>query len=206
MKSTAAIDDVLVSRESEDAFHVVVNAGNRETVVRPLAGSITVQLYGMEDLTLDQAMIAVQGLEAAGLPVSLGLDSEGLGNYRFRDIKRDGSTIRLSRTGYTGEDGFECFLPSAQAAAFWQEIAATGITLCGLGARDLLRLEAGTPLYGHEIDRHNNTVPSPPDSASPLVKRAVTSATRPSLKKSPTAVNRCWSASTSPANARPGEG
>jgi aminomethyltransferase len=151
------IDDVLVSREAEDAFHVVVNAGNRETVVARWQAALPSNC-SMEDLTLDQAMIAVQGPEAAGLLVSLGLNSEGLGNYRFRDIKRDGSTIRLSRTGYTGEDGFECFLPSTQAAAFWQEIAATGITLCGLGARDLLRLEAGMPLYGHEIDRQHSPI------------------------------------------------
>lgn len=151
------IDDVLVSREGDSAFHIVVNAGNRETVVSRWQAALPSDCE-LIDLTHEQAMIAVQGPEAAAILKSLSLDSEGLGNYRFRDMTWNDISVRLSRTGYTGEDGFECFLPVNHAEDFWKAVAATSITLCGLGARDLLRLEAGMPLYGHEIDRTHSPV------------------------------------------------
>lgn len=143
-------DDVLVSREGEQAFHVVVNAGNHQKILarwQVLAGHL------LTDLTLDQAMIAVQGPLAAGLLAGLGLDGRQLKYYSFIDLQWSGIPVRLSRTGYTGEDGFECFVPAANAATFYEAVIAAGAVPCGLGCRDTLRLEAGMPLYGHELDR-----------------------------------------------------
>lgn len=148
-------DDVLVSREGEQAFHVVVNAGNHQKILarwQILAGKSLTEL-ALTDLTLTQAMIAVQGPLAAGLLAGLGLDGRRLKYYSFIDLQWSGITIRLSRTGYTGEDGFECFVPAANAAQFYEAVVAAGAVPCGLGCRDTLRLEAGMPLYGHELDR-----------------------------------------------------
>lgn len=145
-------DDVLVSRESTDDWHVVVNASNREKLLELwlpiLPAGVT-----CTDLTYSQAMIAVQGPKAAELLAGLGLDGRALKYYSFADAAWQGTTVRLSRTGYTGEDGFECFVATDRAEALWRAVVAAGAVPCGLGARDTLRLEAGMPLYGNELDR-----------------------------------------------------
>ena len=143
-------DDVLVSRDGEESFHVVVNAGNCEKILtrwQALAGK------SLTDLTRTQAMIAVQGPTSAALLAGMGLDGRHLKYYSFYDGTWSGSPVRLSRTGYTGEDGFECFLPDSIAEKFYEVVVAAGAIPCGLGCRDTLRLEAGMPLYGHELDR-----------------------------------------------------
>jgi aminomethyltransferase len=148
-------DDVLVSREGEQDWHVVVNASNREKLLALWLPQLA-QLPGevvCRDLTATQAMIAVQGPQAPALLAGLGLDGRGLKYYSFLDIAWKGTTVRLSRTGYTGEDGFECFVETTRVVELWQAVVAAGATLCGLGARDTLRLEAGMPLYGNELDR-----------------------------------------------------
>lgn len=148
-------DDVLVSREGDDAFHVVVNAGNHQKILarwQALAGQF-LERQALTDLTLDQAMIAVQGPGAAGLLAGLGLDGRALKYYSFIDLTWSGISVRLSRTGYTGEDGFECFLAANAQERFYEAVVAAGAVPCGLGCRDTLRLEAGMPLYGHELDR-----------------------------------------------------
>jgi len=145
-------DDVLVSREGDQQFHVVVNAGNREKILglwRPaLDGTVS-----LRDLSAEQAMIAVQGPKAPAILAGLGLDPSLLANYAFRDAVWDGTPVRVSRTGYTGEDGAEVFLPAERAADLWRALLAAGVAPCGLGCRDTLRLEAAMPLYGHELDR-----------------------------------------------------
>jgi aminomethyltransferase len=83
----------------------------------------------------------------------MGLDGSALAYYSFVDLPWSGITVRLSRTGYTGEDGFECFLPAADATRFYEAVVAAGAIPCGLGCRDTLRMEAGMPLYGNELDR-----------------------------------------------------
>jgi len=145
-------DDVLVSCESPSAWHVVVNASNRDRVLalwRPaLPAGVT-----LSDLTAEQAMIAVQGPGSGALLAGLGLDGREAKYYAFVDRPWRGTTVRLSRTGYTGEDGYEAFLPVDRVVELWETVRAAGATLCGLGARDTLRLEAGMPLYGNELDR-----------------------------------------------------
>ena len=150
-------DDVLVSREAADRFHVVVNASNREKILALWASQAGDDVI-ITDLTMEQAMFAVQGPDAAGLLADIGLDGQDLGYYRFVDRSVDGTSVRLSRTGYTGEDGFEVFCPADQTEAWWQRVVAAGALPCGLGARDTLRLEAGMPLYGQELDREHTPV------------------------------------------------
>lgn len=144
-------DDVLVSRE-DAAWHVVVNASNREKLLGLWLPELPADVK-LEDLTQREAMLAVQGPTAAALLAGVGLNCTGLPYYGFVDQQWRGVTVRLSRTGYTGEDGYECFIPAERAVELWQAVVAAGALPCGLGARDTLRLEAGMPLYGNELDR-----------------------------------------------------
>ena len=107
-------------------------------------------------------MLAVQGPEAAGLvdqlcPIADGTSPSGLrmftwGTGAWTAGELQGKDVFLGRTGYTGEDGFEMVVDAADAPAAWDLLVSHGATPCGLGARDVLRLEAGLPLHGHEID------------------------------------------------------
>jgi aminomethyltransferase len=144
-------DDVLVGREDAASFHVVVNASNLDKVLalwRDAGPDVAVL-----NLSDAQAMIAVQGPQAVERMAALGLDGRSLRNYSFADVAWRGGTVRLSRTGYTGEDGFECYLDEGQVVVLWQAVIGAGAAPCGLGCRDTLRLEAGMPLYGQELDR-----------------------------------------------------
>lgn len=152
------LDDVLVSRfPIDNSFGLVVNASNREkllTWITPRVGDYDVEF---KDETLDTAMIAVQGPLAISVvdsfigkvqPSSLQYYEVALGTW-------DASPVTVSRTGYTGEDGVELTVPNAIALDVWQQLIAAieplGGCAAGLGARDTLRLEAGMPLYGHEL-------------------------------------------------------
>ncbi len=156
------IDDVLVYHLSNAAggsyYVMVVNAANREKVLRWLE----VRTAGRRDVhTLDVsdawAMLAVQGPRACELlqPCLPELDLAGLRFYRAVETVFDLSGERaagvVSRTGYTGEDGCELMLGAAAAVRAWELLVAAGAAPAGLGARDTLRLEAGMPLYGHEL-------------------------------------------------------
>jgi aminomethyltransferase len=144
------LDDILVYRWS-DSFSAVINASNREKILAWLEqhrdGEVT-----FHDLTFDTTMIAVQGPRAVDLVAGIVNDSVRHLKYyfamplRYRDV--DGF---ISRTGYTGEDGFEVVVPNAVGRLLWEELITRGAVPCGLGARDTLRLEAGMPLYGHEL-------------------------------------------------------
>lgn len=147
-------DDCLVTREGEAAFHVVVNASNLAKVLDLWqAPGLLPDALRLRNLSAEQAMLAVQGPQATAILARIGLDPGELGQYRCRDLAWRGATVRLSRTGYTGEDGCECFLPADRAEELWRAAHEAGAVPCGLGARDSLRLEAGMPLYGHELDR-----------------------------------------------------
>ena len=154
------LDDVLVYRlldAEEHPFHLlVVNAGNRRKIwdwIESHFGDATVQ---MRDQTESTAMIAVQGPRAIELVnPHVDFDLSELRYYRGRTCQFDGQPAVCSRTGYTGEDGCELIVKHADAHAIWTRIleegAAAGVMAAGLGARDTLRLEAGMPLYGHEL-------------------------------------------------------
>ena len=107
------------------------------------------------------ALVAPQGPNAAALVGELtDLDLDAIGNYRSAPGTVAGVECLVARTGYTGEDGFELFCDARRARELWEALMAAGerhgLRPCGLGARDTLRLEAGMPLYGNELDRETN--------------------------------------------------
>ncbi len=148
------IDDVLVYKEA-DAIHVVINASGRITDpahFREHIGAFDVEL---EDVSDEQTMIAIQGPKAKDvLPAVCDVDLSTLKYYRFaRAHLHNGVEVMVSRTGYTGEDGFELFFDVDHAVTIWNALVEAGAKPCGLGARDVCRTEAGMPLYGHEMNR-----------------------------------------------------
>jgi aminomethyltransferase len=150
------IDDLLVYLRAPGEFLVCVNAGNIEKDLawmreRAAAWDVTVT-----DRSSDYGLLAVQGPRAAEIVQSLtGAKLGAVKYYHFAEATVAGSACLASRTGYTGEDGFELYCPAADAAPLAEALLAAGkgrgLELCGLGARDSLRLEAGYPLYGHEL-------------------------------------------------------
>ncbi|MBI4577697.1 MAG: glycine cleavage system aminomethyltransferase GcvT [Planctomycetes bacterium] len=149
------LDDLVVYRLEEIVF-VVCNASNRERVVDWFCGHLSGQRAWVEDRTLDFAMIAVQGPRAlATLGALTATDLGDIGYYHARRGQVAGHGALISRTGYTGEDGFELYVDAPSARLVWDALmeggSAHGVLPVGLGARDTLRLEAAMPLYGHEL-------------------------------------------------------
>ncbi|MCT1828844.1 glycine cleavage system aminomethyltransferase GcvT [Brevibacterium luteolum] len=162
------VDDLITYRIADDEFLVVPNASNTPAVVEALTARaeefrteiVTDAAAEVADESADTALIAVQGpqsqaiLEAAG---GGGGSLDELGYYAWQPLTLDGVEIMLARTGYTGEDGFELYLPNASAEAIWELLFSAAekvdgeVLPCGLAARDSLRLEAGMPLYGNEL-------------------------------------------------------
>jgi aminomethyltransferase len=150
------VDDILVYRDEDEAFMLVVNASNIEKdygwVVSHLPKSLTV-----EDKSLQTALVAVQGPQSEAIMTeALAQDLNEIRYYQFEFSVIDDIPIRLSRTGYTGEDGFEVYVDAARAGEVWDVLfdLTTGIggVPVGLGARDTLRLEMKYCLYGNDID------------------------------------------------------
>lgn len=160
-ESGGILDDVLIDRVAADVFGVVVNASNHAKVVRHFESFLAEQGdVTLVDETERTGMIAVQGPAASGVIEAVCCSDVigGLGYYRAVTAGLDGVEVRLSRTGYTGDDGFEIVCEAEAAVAICDRLlatpvgdVATGPTPCGLGARDTLRLEAAMPLYGHEL-------------------------------------------------------
>jgi aminomethyltransferase len=152
------IDDLIVYRTGDDEFLVVANASNREAVTAAIAGRLTGFDATLDDASMRTALVAIQGPRSRELlQAHCSVDLAPLKYYailRAQVCKRD---AWIARTGYTGEDGFEVFLAWDEAARIWKHLleegASAGLVACGLGARDTLRLEAGMPLYGQELDR-----------------------------------------------------
>ena len=148
------VDDLLVYREFlADHFLLVVNAAN---IDKDFAW-IQEQAKGY-DCRLDNAsprigQIAVQGPEAEKTIIDvLGYkEAAGLSFYTFCDVEYNGERLILSRTGYTGEDGFELYTTCENIVEIWDKLLKAGVQPCGLGCRDTLRFEAGLPLYGDEL-------------------------------------------------------
>ena len=171
-----ALDDAYLYRFTADEYLLVVNAANREADWRYLTDRLAqFPDVRMEDVSASLAMISLQGPSSrAMLQDLLGHDSlpEPLRNA-CRSATVEGMTLLLSRTGYTGEPlGFECFVAAAEAPRLWDLFLAKGAVPVGLGARDTLRLEAGLPLFGHElgVDPAGREIPI---FACPLARFAV---------------------------------
>ena len=154
------IDDVVVYRTNENEYLVVANAGNRFPAFDALSARSARFDVTVTDQSDDVALIAVQGPNALAIvQATAGLDVSGdlpaLKYYRAMGATFHDGTVLLARTGYTGEDGFELYVDVPDAAALWAALAqageAHGLVPAGLASRDTLRLEAGMPLYGHEL-------------------------------------------------------
>jgi aminomethyltransferase len=148
------VDDVLVYRDAS-AVHVVINASGREADPAWFREHAAGRKVEIEDVSDRQTMLALQGPESLGILAKLcDADLASLKYYRFTRGRLLGKHDALvSRTGYTGEDGFELFFAPGAAVAVWEALVAAGGKPIGLGARDVCRTEAGMPLYGHEINR-----------------------------------------------------
>ena len=149
------IDDLLIYRMQPDKFLMVVNAANREKDWN----WITLQARPFEhvevlDISDNIALIAVQGPLAKNVIQSLTAASANELAYYHAvfDVLVRGTTAHLSRTGYTGEDGFELYVAADKSLLLWEALDELGVKPAGLGARDTLRLESRFPLYGHELD------------------------------------------------------
>lgn len=159
------IDDLITYRLAEDEFLVVPNASNSDAVaaeLRERAVNFDVQV---EDQSEETALIAVQGPNAEAILLGMATGSDqaaitSLKYYAADHVELAGLRVLLARTGYTGEDGFELFIGSGDAAQLWKAVTEAGdghgLAPCGLAARDSLRLEAGMPLYGHELGLDTN--------------------------------------------------
>ncbi len=150
-----AIDDVTLYRSDEEQYLLCVNASNRDKVYGWIREKIGPSV-DMTDLSDAFAQVALQGpLSCEVLRPITDMDPAGIEYYNFKECAIRGVPILLSRTGYTGEDGFEIYIPVDMAETVWQTITDSGaadLFPAGLGARDMLRLEKCYPLYGHELD------------------------------------------------------
>ncbi|HEY8863341.1 MAG TPA: glycine cleavage system aminomethyltransferase GcvT [Candidatus Dormibacteraeota bacterium] len=153
------IDDLVVYREAPDRFLVVVNAANREKdsawMRQHLPPGVT-----MEDRTKDMSLIAFQGPRAHAMLPKGSSPTDDIAYFGFRPGEVAGIPALISRTGYTGEDGFELFVDSGHVGDVWDAILAegkvAGVLPAGLGARDATRLEAALRLYGNDMDETVN--------------------------------------------------
>ncbi|UUL76531.1 glycine cleavage system aminomethyltransferase GcvT [Pseudarthrobacter sp. Fe7] len=154
------IDDLITYRFGGEKYLVVPNAGNAPTVAAALAERAANFDVTVEDASAATSLVAVQGPKAEAILLKLTDESQhalvtDLKYYAFNELTIAGQDVILARTGYTGEDGFELFLPNEGAASLWESVAQAGeefgIVPCGLASRDSLRLEAGMPLYGNEL-------------------------------------------------------
>ncbi|MGW7463288.1 glycine cleavage system aminomethyltransferase GcvT [Streptomyces xantholiticus] len=150
------VDDLIVYRLQEQEYMVVANAGNAQVVL----DALTERAQGFDATVRDDrdayALIAVQGPESPGILKSLtDADLDGLKYYAGLPGTVAGVPALIARTGYTGEDGFELFVEPQHAEKLWRALteagSPAGLIPCGLSCRDTLRLEAGMPLYGHEL-------------------------------------------------------
>jgi len=153
----AFVDDLLVYRLEEREYLLVTNAANTAKDLAWLGTHAAAYDLEIRDESADWAQIAIQGPAAEEILAPL-VDAElaGLRYYRFATAEVLGARAIVSRTGYTGEDGFEIYLPPGSAPALWSALlergAPLGLLPAGLGARDTLRLEARMTLYGQDID------------------------------------------------------
>jgi aminomethyltransferase len=155
------IDDLIVYRLAEERFLVVANAANAANVSDALIERIAGFKAVLDDRSLAMALCAVQGPRSVDIVAPLtDVDLSSLRYYAIAEGAAAGIKALVARTGYTGEDGFEIFVDNARAGELWDTLLAVGreagIVPIGLGARDTLRLEAGMPLYGNELDRATN--------------------------------------------------
>lgn len=171
------LDDLIIYKLANDRYLFTPNASNSDKIYNWLNTHLGEDQVTIEDISSNTGLIAVQGPKALSVLQKLtDVAVEDIKGYHFIDQVTVGSieNILLSRTGYTGEDGFELYCQWDDTERLWLELleagAEFGITECGLGARDTLRLEAGMSLYGHELDETINPLEAGVSFAVKLAK------------------------------------
>lgn len=156
------VDDLLVYRKSEQEYLLVVNAGNKEKDWNWINSIASEKGYDveLEDESDKWSLIALQGPNATEKlrPLISNEDPGNLKYYTFFETEVLGHNCIVSATGYTGAGGYEIYMPNDSASEIWQALLSNGVTPCGLGARDTLRMEMGFCLYGNDIDETTNTI------------------------------------------------
>ena len=147
------VDDLLVYKRDDNNFFLVINASNIDKDLGWIRGNVGSFDVNIVNLSEELGELAVQGPKAEEIMTTvLGLPVADLEFYTFKELNVDGENIIVSRTGYTGEDGFEIYSSHGLTNKFWDELLASGLVEpCGLGCRDTLRFEVGLPLYGDEL-------------------------------------------------------
>ncbi len=146
------IDDITTYKISANEYYLCINAANRHKDVAHLQTQAVRFDAQVIDESDDTTLLALQGKTAQqALQTLSDADLEGIGYYKFAQIKINDADTIVSRTGYTGEDGFEIYLPNSAAVEVWKQLLDLGAQAIGLAARDMLRTEMGYALYGHEI-------------------------------------------------------
>ncbi|MDA8070706.1 MAG: glycine cleavage system aminomethyltransferase GcvT [Actinomycetota bacterium] len=138
----SVLDDVIVWWVDDTTFDVMPNATNTSRVRNAIGG---------RDTTAQRAVVAVQGPTARAVVGAIWPEAAAVGRFMVAPVAWRGTACMVAGTGYTGEDGVELAVPVQVAAAIWQALVDAGAVPAGLGARDTLRLEAGLPLFGHEL-------------------------------------------------------
>lgn len=149
------LDDIIVYRYGPRRFMLCVNAANTDKDFSWIRSRAPAGVE-LKDASATLGMIALQGPKSPKVLSRMGFDLSQLPRFHFAETDLAGVSLTVSRTGYTGEDGCEFFLPAGRLLDFWEALSAAGrdegIQAVGLGARDTLRLEMGYALYGHEIN------------------------------------------------------
>jgi len=160
------LDDLLIYRLADEEYLVVVNASNREKDLAWILSHLSDSDVTVEDRSDATALLALQGPRAQEVLAPLvDIDLDGIAYYHIAPGTVSGIPALIARTGYTGEDGFELYLPwGTEAVKVWNAIledgSALGVEAIGLGARDSLRLEMGYPLYGNDLDEEHSALQS----------------------------------------------
>ena len=153
------VDDLLVYKVNEEEYFLVINASNIDKDFAWIQKNAEGYDVKCENQSEYYGEVAVQGPEAeATLIKLLGLPLDEIPFYNFKTFAIDGEDVIISRTGYTGEDGFEVYGSHDFTRKMWDMLMEAGVTPCGLGCRDTLRFEVGLPLYGHELTADITTI------------------------------------------------
>ena len=155
--SGGVVDDLIIYRESATRYFVCVNASRREADVAHMTEQAKRFDCKVTDVSDEWGQLAIQGPKADDVVAAMGDGSlRGMSSFTFKDVTLAGCKVRVARTGYTGEPGYEVYVRPADADKFWSALmsagAAFGLVPAGLGSRDTLRLEMKYPLYGNDID------------------------------------------------------
>lgn len=146
------VDDLLVYKVHDDEYFLVINAANIDKDVAWILKNAEGFNVKIVDESPKYGEVAIQGPEAEEtVERVLGLSVKDIPFYNFKEIETEGETIIVSRTGYTGEDGFEVYGSHDYIRRVWDKLMEAGVVPCGLGCRDTLRFEVGLPLYGDEL-------------------------------------------------------